>query len=757
MPKDLVIVESPAKARTVERYLGGEYVAKASMGHVRDLPKRKMGVDIDGEGFHPSYSTLPDKRKVVSELRKASAQADVVYLATDPDREGEAISWHVMEAAKIDAAKARRVVFHEITRDAIREAFDNPRELDVHLINAQQARRILDRVVGYRLSPVLWSKVKRGLSAGRVQSVALRLTVDREQEIAQFVPEEYWTIDALLSKLGQDDDDSRFTARLYAVEGTRGRPKISNAGQAAEIEADLKGAAYAVQSVVKKEMRRRPMAPFITSTLQQEASRRLRFTAQRTMSVAQQLYEGLQVGDDGPSGLITYMRTDSTQVAASALQEAGEYIRRKFGDPYAAPSPRRYRTKSKTAQEAHEAIRPTSVFREPESLRPHLTGEQFRLYDLIWRRMVASQMRDALFDATTINAAANGASGKAYTFRANGSVLKFAGYRTVYVVSQADEDRTLPELSDGEPLSSRGLKTEQKFTEPPPRYSEPMLIRALEQQGIGRPSTYAPTLATILARDYVRKEEGKFVPTKLGIAVSKLLTTHFPDVMDVSFTAKVEEQLDEIANGQREWTPVLQDFYAPFDEAVVEAMDKAERVPRNDIDEESDEVCEKCERPMVIKSGRFGRFMACTGYPECKNTRPFESPEERAVRELVSEDVDELCGVCEKRMVVKNSQRGRFLGCTGYPECKNTVPLRVGVTCKKCGSDMIERKGKGRNSKIFYGCISYPDCKETLNPLPQPCPDCGKLLVAAGRSNAACISCEFKGRPPKFEPVEASA
>ena len=755
MPKDLVIVESPAKARTVERYLGNKYIAKASMGHVRDLPRKEMGVAIDDEGFHPSYSTLPDKRKVVSELRKASAEADTVYLATDPDREGEAISWHVMHAAKIDAAKAKRVVFHEITQDAIQQAFDNPRDLDEHLINAQQARRILDRVVGYRLSPVLWSKVKRGLSAGRVQSVALRLAVDREQEIAAFVPEEYWTIEALLSKLGAGEE-GQFSAGLHAMEGRRGRPKITNGDEAGEIEADLKGAEFTVQSADRKETRRRPMPPFITSTLQQEASRRLRLTAQRTMSIAQQLYEGLELGGDGPTGLITYMRTDSTQVASAALRETSDYIRQKYGAEYASDAPRRYRTKSKAAQEAHEAIRPTSVFRSPESLRPHLSGQQYRLYDLIWRRMVASQMKDALYDATTVDVTADGASGKKYTFRATGSVLKFAGYRTVYVVSRTDDDRSLPELSKDERLDSRGLKCEQKFTEPPPRYSEAMLIRALEEQGIGRPSTYAPTIATILARDYVSKQQGRFVPTKLGIAVSKLLIAHFPDVMDVSFTAKVEEQLDEIANGEREWTPVLQDFYTPFDEAVEEALKNAERVPRTELDEESDEVCEKCERPMVIKSGRFGKFMACTGYPDCKNTRPYETPEERAIRELVSEDVDELCDECEKRMMVKNSQRGRFLGCTGYPDCKNTRPLRVGVDCERCGNDMIERKQKGRNGRVFYGCISYPDCKNVINPLPQPCPDCGNMLVSAGRSKARCLTCEYQGAVPKSEPVEAA-
>ena len=709
MGKDLVIVESPAKARTVGRFLGKNYVAKASMGHVRDLPKKKMGVEIDEKGFRPSYTVLPDKRKIVSELRKASEEADTVYLATDPDREGEAISWHVMHAAKIDASKAKRVVFHEITRDAIKEAFDNPRELDNHLIDAQQARRILDRVVGYRLSPLLWSKVKRGLSAGRVQSVALRLTVDREQEIDVFVPEEYWTIEALLTKRELAGEEGWFTANLHGIEGRKGRPKISNGDEASEITSDLKGVDYSVKSVVKKEARRRPSAPFITSTLQQEASRRLRFTAQRTMAVAQQLYEGLSIGDEGSLGLITYMRTDSTNVAASALSETAEYIRQKFGSDYASPSPRRYRTRAKTAQEAHEAIRPTSAFREPESIREYLNNEQYRLYDLIWRRMVASQMTDALFDATTVDVGADGTtSGKAYTFRATGSVLKFSGYRTVHIVSQSDEDRSLPDLSDGEPVDSRGLKTEQKFTEPPPRYSEAMLIRALEEQGIGRPSTYAPIIATILARDYVRKEQGRFVPTKLGIAVSKLLTLHFPKVMDVGFTSELEEKLDDIANGEREWIPVLKDFYSPFDEAVIEAMEKAERVPRDQIDEETDEVCEKCERPMVIKSGRYGRFLSCSGFPECRNSRPYLE--------------------------------------------------RTGVECPECGGDLVERRGRGKGGKRFYGCSNYPTCSFTTNrrPLPEPCPECGGLLVASGRANAQCLKCEYKGPVPESEPLEVA-
>ncbi len=766
MAKDLVIVESPAKARTVQRFLGNKYIAKASMGHVRDLPKTKMGIEFEDDSFKPTYRVMNDKRKVVSELSKSAKSAGTIYLATDPDREGEAISWHLMEAANIPLDKTKRVVFHEITRDAIQEAFDHPRELDYNLIDAQQARRLLDRLVGYRLSPVLWGKVKRGLSAGRVQSVALRLVVDRESEIKAFVPVEYWTIDAKLAKhIHTDEKRIEFKAALHSLKGKRKKIEIPDGERAASLTSDLEGAEYAVDSVRKRQTRSRPSPPFITSTLQQEASRKLRFTARRTMVVAQQLYEGLKIGVEGSVGLITYMRTDSTNVAATALKEASEYIKDKFGPEYAPKSPRVYTRKVKGAQEAHEAIRPTSIMRAPQAMRQYLNNEQYRLYDLIWKRMLASQMNDALFDSTRVDInATSGKSGTEYVFRATGSVLKFPGFRALYMegaddaAAENEETPPLPELATGDALDCLDLASDQHFTQPPPRFTEATLIRALEERGIGRPSTYAPILATIMDRDYVQKENNRFTPTRLGIVVTDLLTANFPDIMDVGFTATMEEQLDDVAEGEREWEPVLKDFYLPFDRSIEKAMKEAERVPRELLDEETDEVCEKCESPMVIKSGRYGRFLACTGYPDCKNTRPVESEEERALRERVSEEIDEFCEKCERPMVVKTGRNGRFLACSGYPECKNAKPFLVGVDCPDCGGDLAERKQKGRNGRIFYGCVNYPECKFTANPLPQPCPDCGKLLVSQGRSrkNARCLDaeCGFKGPAPESETSE---
>ena len=763
MAKDLVIVESPAKARTVQRFLGNKYVAKASMGHVRDLPKSKMGVEVDDESFLPTYRVMNDKRKIVTELAEEARKAGTVYLATDPDREGEAISWHLMEAAKIPPEKARRVVFHEITRDAINEAFENPREIDRSLIDAQQARRVLDRIVGYRLSPVLWGKVRRGLSAGRVQSVALRLVVDRESEIDAFVPVEYWTIDADLSKRPRQNANDEFKARLHSIKGTKGQIEVPDQSTSDEIVADLEGAEYAVANVRLRETRSRPAPPFITSTLQQEAWRKLRFTARRTMAVAQQLYEGLSVGNEGSVGLITYMRTDSTNVAAQALAETASLIKSKYGNEYAPSKPRTYTRRVKGAQEAHEAIRPTSVQREPSVIRQHLSNEQYRLYDLVWKRMVASQMKNALFDSTTITIGAPGAtSGRQYQFRASGSVMKFAGFRAVYMEGSDDSDEEdtdrppIPRLTEGEKLDCLKLVPEQHFTQPRPRFTEASLVKALEEEGIGRPSTYAPTIATLMDRDYVIKERGSFLPTRLGKAVTGLLVEHFPDVLDVGFTARVEEELDDIAEGDRQWTPVIKQFYGPFDKAIDKAMKEAKRVPRELLDEETDEVCEQCEKPMVIKSGRYGRFLACTGYPDCKSTRPIETEEERALRERVSEETDEHCEKCERPMAVKTGRNGRFLACTGYPDCKNAKPLRVGVDCPTCGGDLVERKQRGRNGRVFYGCVNYPTCKFAANPLPQPCPSCGKLLVSRGRGgrNAQCLDdeCGFKGPAPKGEP-----
>ncbi|MCH8062056.1 MAG: type I DNA topoisomerase [Chloroflexi bacterium] len=717
MAKDLVIVESPAKARTVGRFLGNKYVAKASMGHVRDLPRGKMGVEVDEKGIHPTYDILPDKKKIVAELTKASKEADTIYLATDPDREGEAISWHLLKAAKINPAKVKRVVFHEITREAIKEAFEHPRELDTRLIDAQQARRILDRLVGYRLSPVLWGKVRRGLSAGRVQSVALRLIVDREAEIDAFTPVEYWSIDANLTKKSPNGRKQiEFKAGLHSIKGEKAKIELPNGERSNAIAADLEGANFVVTSVRKRETKSRPAPPFITSTMQQEASRKLRFTASRTMRIAQQLYEGMTIGDEGSVGLITYMRTDSTNVAETALAETSRYIRAKYGNESVPDSYRVYKRKVKGAQEAHEAIRPTSVQRNPESVRQYLNSDQFRLYDLVWKRMVASQMTDALFDSTNVDINAQSTkSSSAYVFKARGSVLKFPGFRAVYMEDRDDategedeETAPLPEMAKNDDLQCLGILPEQHFTQPPPRYNESSLIRTLEEQGIGRPSTYAPIIGTIVDRDYVQKDQGRLWPTKLGKAVTKLLIAHFPDIMDVGFTAKIEEQLDDIAEGTLKWEPMLQEFYSPFDKSIEKAMKEAERVPRDEIDEETDEVCEQCGKPMVIKSGRYGRFLSCSGFPDCKNAQP--------------------------------------------------LLLRVGVDCPECGSDLVERKQRGKGGRKFYGCSAYPKCTFAVNqrPLTQHCPECGKMLLAVGRTNARCTSCDFKGPVPDEEALEVA-
>lgn len=699
---DLVIVESPAKARTVGRFLGKKFSVKASMGHVRDLPRRKLGVEINEDSFIPTYTVSVDKRKVVAELKKAAADAEIVYLATDPDREGEAIAWHLLEAAKIDLDKARRVVFHEITESAIEEAFSNPRNLDTNLVNAQQARRILDRLVGYELSPVLWSKVKKGTSAGRVQSVAVRMVVDREKEIGAFNPKEFWTLQATFSKR----QNELFTASLNSVNGKK--PDISTKASSDEIIGDLDSSKFSVSSYETKESRRRPAAPFITSTLQQEASRRLRYSASRTMTLAQQLYEGIESSGADQTGLITYMRTDSTNVAASALSETATYINDKYGAGYIPETPRVYSKRVRGAQEAHEAIRPTSIFRTPASLRSSLNGDQFRLYDLIWKRMVASQMTDALYDRTVIDVSASGVhSGREFGFRATGLVPTFDGFRILYTegrddVDDSEEDeRGLPILKKNDDLKCESISGEQKFTQPPPRYTEPTLIRSLEKEGIGRPSTYASIIGTIQDRDYVRKDVGRFVPTKLGIVVTEFLQEYFENIMDIGFTAEMEKKLDDIAEGDEQWNPMLLSFYEPFDISIGVAKEKAQRVDRSKLDEETDQVCEQCERPMVIRGGRNGRFIACTGFPDCKNTKP----------------------------------------------------LLVGVKCPECvPGGLAERKSR---RGVFYGCTNYPDCKFAVNtmPLSQPCPDCDGLLLPARGQNARCASkeCGYRGPAPVDE------
>ena len=704
----LVIVESPAKARTIERILGGGFVVKASQGHVRDLPKDRLGVSVEKD-FAPSYIVTKDKRGVFQELKKLGQNSSSIFLATDPDREGEAISWHLVKAAEWDKGTTplHRVVFHEITKEAVSKAFAHTREIDMELVNAQQARRILDRLVGYQISPLLWRKVQRGLSAGRVQSVALRIVVDREREIESFEPAEYWTIEVLLKKrsLKGVDGSGHFTSNLHSVKGQRGKLHVTDGDSAGKIVEELDGAGYSVALVKKREAKQSPSPPFITSTLQQEAGRKLRYTAKRTMAVAQQLYEGLPIGDEGSVGLITYMRTDSTQVAHSAIQETRGYIQRKLGREYLPNQIRIFKKKAKGAQEAHEAIRPTSIYREPQALKRYLSRDQLRLYDLIWRRMLASQMADALSDATTVDVEAqcNGAA-RVYVFRSVGSVLKFPGFQVLYLEGKDDDGEEdgkgpLPELSEGEGLDCLKLDPKQHFTQPPPRYTEASLVKALEEKGIGRPSTYAPIISTIQDRYYVLKEEGKLKPTTLGTTVCDLLIQFFSDIMDTNFTARMEEELDEVARGERQWVPMLSDFYTPFQKSLEQAT---EAMPRVKVEETTEEKCEKCGNAMVIKTGRFGRFLACSDYPTCKTTSP--------------------------------------------------ILNRIGVTCPTCGGDLVQRRGRGRG-RVFYGCSRYPGCDfiSYLRPLAEPCPECGGLMVSSGQDRIKCTNCAWKGDAPERE------
>ena len=711
--KSLVIVESPAKARTVGQILGNKYVVTASQGHVRDLPKSKIGVDV-AQDFEPSYVIMKEKQALLTQIKKAGKEAKQVYLATDPDREGEAISWHLQAAADWEdlATPPKRVVFHEITKEAVEEAFRNPREIDMQLVNAQQARRILDRLVGYQISPLLWRRVQRGTSAGRVQSVSLRMVVDREREIEAFIPVESWTIDNLLRKAGTEaTEKNQFSASLHSVKGDRARISIPNEEDARRYESEMADADYKVAEVRKRDVRQRPSAPFTTSTMQQEAGRKLRFTAQRTMAVAQQLYEGLTVGSEGQIGLITYMRTDSTQVASSAIEEVRDYIQGRYGKDHLPAKPRVYTRAAKGAQEAHEAVRPTSIKRDPASLKGYLSGEQLNLYTLIWSRMLASQMEDARSEATTLNidAVCKG-SGVVYNFRASGLVLRFAGFRSIYMEgrddsAETDDKKTLPALAVGDALSCSKLDANQHFTEPPPRFTEATLIKMMEEKGIGRPSTYAPTIGTLIDRSYVERERNRLTPTKLGITVTDLLTEYFIDIMDLDFTAKMEEELDDVSRGERDWVPMLGEFYGPFEKALSNAD---ESMPKVRMDEETDEVCDcggsdKCEhtdtcgKPMVIKTGRFGRFIACTGFPECRKTKP--------------------------------------------------ILKKTGVSCPKpdCGGDIVERRAKGRG-RSFYGCSNYPECDLILNqqPLPTPCPECAGLMVMKGRNNSACTNCSWQ-------------
>ncbi len=670
--RSLVIVESPAKARTISRILGSKYDVRASIGHIRDLPKAKLGIDVEAD-FAPQYIIPREKSKTVTEIRDAAKRAGEVFLATDPDREGEAIAWHLMEAADLRSLPHHRVVFHEITPEAVQEAFDHPREINMQLVDAQQARRVVDRLVGYRLSPFLWKKVRRGLSAGRVQSVAVRLVVEREREIQAFVRQEYWTIDAELEK---ERVTPTFRAKLAGYAGKKDKLEITSGNQSERLVNDLRASTYKVLSVQTRPQVRRPAAPFITSTLQQEASRRLGFTAKRTMAVAQQLYEGVKLGGRGEIGLITYMRTDSTNIAASAQQEARAYIAERFGGDFVPEKPRVYTRKVKGAQEAHEAIRSTSVSREPDSIRGSLTNDQYRLYALVWQRFVASQMSDAVFDVTTVETEARPASGAdPLLLRSTNTQLRFAGFRQVYVEARDEDDsdeedmgsNPLPQLAEGDPLLMRQLFPEQHFTEPPPRYTDASLVKALEEKGIGRPSTYAPTMSTIQDRGYVGKEGRYLKPTDLGVVVNDLLVEHFPHFVDAGFTANMEEELDEVASGEREWQPVVREMYDPLEAALTTATAEAKKQV-----EESTELCPECKAPMVIRWGRRGRFLACTRFPECRGTSSLEGEEPQEQ----PQQTDEPCPECGAMMLIRSGRFGKFLACSRYPECKGAQAAR---------------------------------------------------------------------------------
>jgi DNA topoisomerase I len=736
--KHLVIVESPTKAKTISRFLGKEYKVESSYGHIRDLPKSKLGVDVANK-FEPDYVVTPKAKARVKKLKALAKGVDTIYFATDEDREGEAIAWHLAYLLKPKKSQSKRIVFHEITKTAILEAIANPREIDRHLVDAQQARRVLDRLVGYELSPFLWKKIRYGLSAGRVQSVAVRLIVDRELEIEAFNKQEYWTIEAELHPGSSAGDADIFRAKLLKRDG-KSIPKlgIDSKKAAQTILDELDGATYRIDDIQKTKRSKKPFPPFTTSTLQQEAARRFGFSAKQTMMIAQQLYEGISLGKN-QIGLITYMRTDSTNLSKQFTSAVHTYVTGEFGKQYLPEEARAHGKKSKHSQEAHEAIRPTSVKRTPEDVADHLDPRQQKLYGLIWRRAIASQMSDAIFDATRIDIGA-----KSCLFRANGSVITFDGYLRVYNSLQSsqssgkDQDVVLPKMAVGDDLSLIALHSEQHFTEPPARYSEASLVKALEEHGIGRPSTYAPIINTIQQRQYVEKIEKRFHPTDTGRIVNKLLTEHFPDIVDVTFTASIEKDFDHIASGEKEWVPMIESFYGPFKKHL---QKKDKEVSKEDVvQEKTDEKCETCGSDMIIKFGRFGKFMACSNYPTCKTTKPLGEE-----KKLTEELAGKTCPECGGDVVVKRGRFGPFLGCSNYPTCKHIekIEKKVGVSCPSCKKgDIIEKRSK--RGRTFYACNTYPDCTFALwqKPNGETCPDSGDLLVFAAKGKIKCSNKE---------------
>ena len=823
-----MIVESPAKAKTIQKYLGKGFTVEASLGHVKDLPKSTLGVDIDNE-FDTEYTVIPGKEKVLAKLKKLAESMDNIYLAPDPDREGEAIAAHLAEElggdginskkkskkkkADEDPLRIQRVTFNEITQRAVREAFEHPRQIDRNLVDAQQARRVLDRLVGYQVSPLLWDKVRRGLSAGRVQTVALRLIVEREREIKAFEKKEYWTIDANLAANKPPAFDARFLGK-----GVDEKVEIPNGEEAEKIRAFVEKADWLVRSVDKKERRRNAAPPFTTSKLQQDSSRKLRFSVKRTMMIAQRLYEGVELGEEGLVGLITYMRTDSTRVSNEALAEVREMIGTQYGPTYLPEQPNTFKSK-KGAEEAHEAIRPTAVARDPESVKQYLKEDEFKVYKLIWQRFVASQIMPAVFDQTTVDIDAKQGN-ESYWFRVTGSVMKFDGFLKVYEESKEGKDEEdeelkhkLPALEAGQKLTLKSLKPEQHFTEPPPRYNEASLVKELEERGIGRPSTYATILSTIQERQYVTKIGGKFAPTEIGLVVTDLLVENFRDIFDVAYTARLEEELDEVEDGKEKWTDALAEFYKRFSKDLKYAEKHMENIKRmekptdekcercgsplvikwgkhgsfyacSSYDKENpesctftkenpinlpdldsadmqetaqEEYCENCGRVMVLKRGRFGQFMACTGYPDCKTTRRLDQG-----KRVPDIPLDEPCPNCGRNLMIRHGRYGEFTACSGYPECKYVKQNFIGVKCPLCKEGELVEK-RARKGNTFYGCSNYPKCKFTAanKPIPEKCPSCGNdYLVEKYLKDGPVIACPNKEcdyeRPGEARPADVS-
>jgi DNA topoisomerase I len=764
----LVIVESPAKAKTIGKYLGRGYRVRATVGHVRDLPERQLGVDVEN-GFKPTYVTIEGKEPVLAEIKKHAKDARTVYIATDPDREGEAIGWHVAEQLKpkkgVAGPPIRRVLFHEITKDAVQKAIAQSRDIDLNKVDAQQARRVLDRIVGYKASPLLWKTVKKGLSAGRVQTVALRLIVEREREIRAFRPEEYWSIEALLDKAGQ-----QFTAKLHHVDGKK--IEIPNEAAAQSILDDLKGRkTFGVTDVKRRERRKNPAAPFTTSTLQQEAAKKLGFGSKRTMRLAQDLYEGIDIGEEGQQGLITYMRTDSSRVAESAAASARDHLRTLFGQEFLADGPRLYGSgKDSNAQDAHEGVRPTDPTRRPDLVKRYLKEDQFKLYQLIWQRFMASQMAPAVFDTTTVDfdlPARQGGTGRRFLFRATGSVVKFQGFLALYKEAREEtegkaleDEQALPVMDVGDDVPLKKITPSQHFTEPPPRFSEASLVKELERLGIGRPSTYASIISVLVERRYVDLQQRRFFPTETGETVAKVMIKQFPDIFDVNFTSRMEVELDKIADGELGWTEVLTDFYSPFNKRL-QTVDEAGLIGEaHDLSALATERCPDCGGKLVAKAGFFGPYVGCENHPKaCKFTRPLKGEKAKA------EPTEYKCPECGSMMLKRQSRNGEFLGCSKFPKCRGTRSMPTGVKCPKDGGDIAERRSKARGKK-FWGCENYPNCDFVVwdKPVPEKCPECG-YVGAEMKSNKTrgeyrkCIKCQNEWNvqsAPEDEVVEVA-